>query len=166
LEVQSNRPLREGGVTTYEGGVRVPAIIRWPGRLKSNTVCREMLSSLDVLPMILAATGAPTPADRVLDGRDPAAALAGEAPSPHDALYWVWDQGKNERWRGMRQGTHKIVRQADKEPWQLYDLAHDIGESTDLAAAKPELLQTLIVKFDSWQKSIESDPTRSPSLRK
>jgi arylsulfatase A len=166
LEVQSNKPLRDGGVTTYEGGVRVPAIVRWPKRLKSNTVCREMLSSLDVLPMILAATGAPLPSDRVLDGRDPTATLSGEASSPHDVLYWSWDQGRSEQWRGLRQGTHKIVRKSDKEPWQLYDLSHDIGEANDLATAKPDLLQSLVGKFAAWEKSIESDPTRSVSLRK
>jgi arylsulfatase A len=166
LEVQTNRPLRDGGVTTYEGGVRVPAMVRWPGRLKANTVCREMLSSLDVLPTILAATGAATPTDRILDGNEMTATLAGEKPSPHEALHWVWDQGRNEQWRGMRQGQYKIVRKADKEAWQLFDLSQDIGESHDLAAAKPELLQSLVTEFSAWQKSIENDPTRSVSLRK
>jgi len=165
LEVQTNKPLRDGGVTTYEGGVRVPAIVRWPGRLKPNTLCAEMLSSLDVLPMILAASGAPLPTNQVLDGRDPTATLAGEKPSPHEALHWVWGQGRNEQWRGMRQGQYKIVRKADKEPWQLYDLSQDIGEEHNLASAKPGLLQSLVANFDDWQKSIESDPTRSLSLR-
>ena len=63
-EVQSNAPLRDGGVTLYEGGTRVPAIIRWPGRIPPGTVCRAMLSSLDVLPMVLAAAGQTPPADR------------------------------------------------------------------------------------------------------
>src|SRR6185503_2751256 len=73
LEVQSNKPLRDGGVTTYEGGVRVPAMFRWPGRLPVGAACREMLSSLDVLPLALAANGTKPPADWILDGRDPIA---------------------------------------------------------------------------------------------
>ena len=82
LEVQSNAPLHNGGVTTYEGGIRVPALVRWPGHIKPGTVCREMLSSLDVLPMIVTAAGGKLPADRRLDGRDPTPALAGKAASP------------------------------------------------------------------------------------
>jgi len=113
LEVQSNKPLRDGGVTTYEGGVRVPASVRWPGRLKPGAVCREMLSSLDVLPMVVAAAGGNLPTDRVFDGRDPTATLAGEAPSPHKQLHWVWNQGRKQQWRAMRDGHYKIVRRAD-----------------------------------------------------
>jgi arylsulfatase A-like enzyme len=165
LEVQSNRPLRDGGVTTYEGGVRVPAIARWPVRLKAGAVCREMLSSMDVLPMILAATGAAPPDNRILDGRDPTPTLAGERPSPHEALYWVWGQGPRQQWRGMRQGNYKLVRRADVEPWQLYDLSRDIGEEHDLAAAKPEMMRQLVNRFEAWQQSIANDGTRSLSTR-
>lgn len=165
LEVQSNRPLRDGGVTTYEGGVRVPAMVRWPEKLPAGTVCREMLSSLDVLPMILAAAGAAWPADRVLDGRDPTPTLVGEKPSPHEALHWVWDQGRREQWRGMRAGNHKLVRRADTEPWQLYDLSRDLGESDDLASRQPELVQSLTARFAAWERSIADDPGRSPSTR-
>jgi arylsulfatase A-like enzyme len=165
LEVQSNRPLRDGGVTTYEGGVRVPAIVRWPPRLTSGTVCREMLSSMDVLPMILTAAGGEMPIEQPLDGRDPTATLAGERPSPHETLHWVWGQGRREQWRGMRQGQYKLVRRTDAEPWQLYDLSVDLGEANDLAASKPELLASLVARFDAWQRSVESDGTRSQSTR-
>ncbi len=166
LEVQSNRPLRDGGVTTYEGGVRVPAIVRWPKRLRSGTVCREMLSSLDVLPTILTATGAAMPTDRVLDGCDQAATLAGEKPSPHKTLCWVWDQGRREQWRGIRHEQYKLVRQADDQPWQLYEFSRDVGESEDLASQRPDLVQSLVRRFDDWRRSVESDPTRSPSTKK
>ncbi|MDZ4288761.1 MAG: sulfatase-like hydrolase/transferase [Prosthecobacter sp.] len=119
LEAQSNKPLREGGITTHEGGIRTPAIVRWPGRLKAGSVCREMLSSLDVLPLAITAAGGEPPKDRVLDGKDPLKTLAGEAPSPHDALYWVWNQGRKEQWRSLREGDWKLTRRANTEPWQL-----------------------------------------------
>jgi len=165
LEVQTNLPLRNGGVTTYEGGIRVPAIVRWPARFKPGTVCREMLSSLDVLPMILAAAGGTLPTDRVIDGRDPTATLAGEKPSPHEALHWVWNQGRREQWRGLRLGNHKLVRKTDSEPWQLYDLSSDLGETKDLATENPDLLKSLVARFDTWYASIQFDPTRSHSAR-
>jgi arylsulfatase A len=166
LEVQTNLPLRDGGVTTYEGGIRVPAIVRWPARFKPGNVCREMLSSLDVLPMILAAAGGALPTDRVIDGRDPTVTLAGEKPSPHESLHWVWNQGRREQWRGMRYGNWKIVRKADAEPWQLYDLASDIGESKDLATEKSDLLKSLVARFETWQATVQSDTSRSESARK
>lgn len=157
LEVQSNQPLRDGGVTTYEGGVRVPAIVRWPGRFKAGSVCREMLSSLDVLPMAVAAAGGALPADRALDGRDPTATLAGESPSPHKALHWVWDQGRKQQWRAMREGRLKIVRRADNEPWQLYDVRADPGETRDLAAEQPGTVARLNGTFQQWLLSVKRD---------
>jgi arylsulfatase A-like enzyme len=166
LEVQLNKPLREGGVTTYDGGVRVPAIVRWPGRLKPGTVCREMLASLDVLPLMLAAAGGRPPGDRVLDGRDPVPALAGEAKSPHEALHWVWNQGKKQQWRGLREGKWKLVRRADNEPWELYDLGADIGETHNLAKAEPELVSSFSARFARWHESVKNDATRSLSVRK
>ncbi len=154
LEVQSNKPLRDGGVTTYEGGIRVSAIVRWPGRLKPGTICRAMLSSLDVLPLIVAAAGGELPTDRVIDGRDPIKTLAGEAPSPHAALHWVWKQGKKQQWQAMREGNYKLVRRADNEPWELYDLSVDVGESQDLAKQKPEMVTALAEKFQRWQTGL------------
>jgi arylsulfatase A-like enzyme len=150
-EVQSNGSLREGGVTTYEGGVRVPAIIRWPGRIQPGRVCREMVSSLDLLPLALAATGAELPQAPLLDGRDPTKTLAGEAPSPHEALYWVWNQGRRQQWRALRQDRYKLVRSADSEPWELYDLASDVGEQENLAHELPELVKELAAKFAKWR---------------
>ena len=166
LEAQSNHPLRAGGITTFEGGIRVPAIARWPGRLKSGIVCREMLSSLDVLPLALSISGGEGPKDRVLDGKDPLKALAGEAPTPHEALYWVWDQGRREQWRSIRQGDWKLIRRSGNEPWQLYNLANDLSESSDLATKRPEITMELVSKFEKWHESVLNDPSRSPSSRK
>src|SRR5688572_13814050 len=77
LEVASNAPFRSGGVTLWEGGLRVPAVFRWPGRLPAGTVCHEPVISTDILRMLLRAARLPLPADRVLDGRDVIETLAG-----------------------------------------------------------------------------------------
>ena len=78
LGVASNGPFRDGAPSVYEGGIRVPAIFRWPGQIQPGTECRELLSTLDVLPLCLAAAGVPLPTDRILDGRDDAGAGSGE----------------------------------------------------------------------------------------
>lgn len=165
LEVQSNAPLCGGGVTACEGGVRVPALFRWPGRLSAGAVNCVMLSSLDIVPLAVTVAGGTLPNDRVLDGCDPLPALQGTAASPHQALHWIWNQGRKEQWRGMREGDYKLVRSTDTGPWQLFDLSHDVGEQTDLAASRPEKLQELVQHFDQWCAGIAADPSRRPSLR-
>ncbi len=165
LEVQSNAPLRDGGVTACEGGVRVPAIFRWPTQLPAGTVNREMLSSLDFVPLAVSIAGGTLPADHPFDGHNPLPVLQGQAPSPHRALYWVWNQGRKQQWRGMREGHFKLLRAADSDPWQLFDLQQDVGEQHDLASARPQQVAAMAERFRLWQESVLTDPTRSPSLR-
>jgi arylsulfatase A-like enzyme len=102
----------------------------------------------------------------VFDGRDPLPALEEQARSPHRALYWKWNQGRKQQWRGMRAGKYKLLRSTDNAPWELYDLASDIGEQHDLAAREPNKVQELTADFEQWLAQIEADPTRSMSLRK
>jgi arylsulfatase A-like enzyme len=165
LEVQSNKPLRDGGVTTYEGGIRVPAIVRWPGRIEPGRVCGEMLSSLDLLPLMLGAAGGQLPPDELLDGLDPALALLGEAPSPHEALYWVWNQAKQQKWSAVRRGPYKLMRSADATPWELYDLRADIGETNNLAGTRPEVVNELAEKFAEWQTAASMKSTATGTVR-
>lgn len=146
LEVASNRPLRDGGVTVYEGGVRVPAIVRWLGRIRPGTVSHATLVSMDLFVMIAKAAGAELPQDRVLDGRDPTAALAGESPSPHECLFFRW-----EKRIAVRRGNWKLVRNGPDKPYELYDLATDLGEANDLAGERPELVEQLARRFNEWQ---------------
>lgn len=149
LEVASNGPLRDGGVTVYEGGLRIPCLVRWPGRIPAGGLCREPLISLDFFAMILNAAGAELPADRTIDGRDPTAALSGEAGSPHEALFFEF--------RGMgavRCGRYKLLRPAYGEPFALYDLREDIGETEDISGDHPELTARLRRAFDEWREMV------------
>ncbi len=145
LEVATNKPLRNGGNTLWEGGVRVPCLVRWPSRIEPGRVVREPLISLDLLPMILLAAGGSLPEDRILDGRDPTATLSGEAGSPHDALFW-----KYRTYSAVRSGRYKLIREADAKPFQLYDLARDVGEKEDLAARHPNIVTKLERQFEEW----------------
>ncbi len=152
---QSNAPFRGGAGSTYEGGIRVPAIFRWPGRITPGTTCREILSTLDVLPLVGAAAGAALPPGHRVDGRDPLPALTGTAPSPHAALHWVWKTGRFE-WHAMREGTFKLIRSSAQAPWELYDLAGDPGEARDLAGAQPERVTALAGRFARWHAEVRA----------
>lgn len=163
LEVASNLPLRDGGTTCYEGGTRVPALFRWPGRIKPGTVVREMLSHLDVLPLALEVSGAKPLPGRITDGRNPLPVLADGAKSPHARLAFAYANGT-----ALREGTLKIVRHDAKKPWELYDLAADLSERNDLAAARPADVARLEAAFKAWQADVKRDaspPAPRPASR-
>ena len=109
---------------------------------------------MDLVPMALHAAGLALPADRVLDGKDPTAALAGRAPSPHKYLYWRWGTIS----AAIRMGRYKLIRErySTNQDWQLFDLQTDIGESANLLAAKPELAEHLKAQFERWEKEASS----------
>jgi arylsulfatase A-like enzyme len=159
LEVASNAPLRDGGTTCYEGGVRVPAIFRWPGKIKPGTESPEMLSHLDVLPFCLAAAGLPLPKDRLLDGCDPLPTLTGKAKSPHKRLAFNYGAAA-----GLREGSLKLVRPNAKRPWELYDLDADPGESKNLASERPADVARLESAFQNWLADVKRDASE-PAAR-
>ncbi len=146
LGVASNLPFRGGGTEAYEGGVRVPCLVRWPGRLPAGAVCREPLSELDLLPTILRVAGVQLPRDRVLDGKDALPTFAEKAPSPHERLFFQFGDAA-----GLREGTLKLVRPDAVRPAELYDLAADPGETRDLAAERPETAARLAAALDRWR---------------
>ena len=138
LEVASNAPLRNGGITCFEGGIRVAAIARWPGQIKPRSVIDQPLWSPDLLVTAARLAGAKLPSDRRVDGKDMLPALIAQAESPHKSLYFVFRSQA-----ALRQGDWKIVRARPDEPWQLYNLSDDIGEQRNLADAQPETLTRL-----------------------
>ncbi len=140
-------PLRAGKGTTYEGGVRVPCIARWPGRIPAGTVCPEMAANFDIYPTLAKLAGATVPEDRIIDGRDIWPLLSGQpgAKSPHEALFYY----RGNALQAVRSGRWKLILehqpQGSKEttPLALYDLETDIGETRDLSAGYPKLVQRL-----------------------
>ena len=145
LEVASNAPFRSGRTSVYEGGVRTPCIIRWPGLLPANAVVREPLVNMDLFMLALRAAGIQSPADRIIDGRDPLPTLRDGAKSPHRNIYFRYRDIS-----GLRQGRWKLVRQSPAAPLELYDLQTDFRESRDLAADRPALAQRLWREFSDW----------------
>ncbi|MBN1912753.1 MAG: sulfatase-like hydrolase/transferase [Pirellulales bacterium] len=153
------RPLRGGKFTTWEGGVRVPCIMRWPGHIPPKTVCREVASVMDLLPTIARLADAPVPTDRVLDGKDLGPLMSGkkDARSPHEA-YFYYDRGQLE---GVRSGRWKLhLPRGRGDRWLLYDLKTDIGERTDVASKHPEVVAKLKNYLEQARADLGDSRTR------
>ena len=157
LECALNRPLKGGGTLLYEGGIRVPCIVRWPRRIPAATVCDEPLWSLDFLAMAVVAAGGALPRDRVLDGRDPTATLAGEAASPHKSLYFHYGSSS-----AVRHGRHKLYRRNGRSSWELFDLDSDIGETANLAAREPHVVKALGEQFERFLGDVRCSRPTAP----
>jgi len=130
--------------TLYEGGLRVPFIARWPGKIAPGRVSDYLGYFPDVMPTIAEVTGAKAPAD--LDGISflpelIGSSAAGREQQQHEYLYW-----EIPGWTAIRQGNWRAVKPPRTEKWELYDLAADPSESQDLAAANPELLAQLTAR--------------------
>ncbi|MBN2311043.1 MAG: sulfatase-like hydrolase/transferase [Candidatus Hydrogenedentes bacterium] len=150
-----NTPLRGRKGQVFEGGIRVPCIIRWPGVVPPGTVCTEFLSSLDLFPTLCAATGARPSPDIPLDGFDIAPVLAGREPSPRTEMFW-----KRRGDCAARVGNWKWVDSAKGSG--LFDLASDIGEEHDLSAERPEQLARVKARYDAWIDAMENAEPRGP----
>jgi len=176
----SNDPLNGGKRFHYEGGIRVPFIMRWPGHLPAGTVYREPVTSLDLYPTFAAASGAVEGVRTDHDGVDILPYLSGNAAgTPHERLFWR--TGPN---RAVRQGKWKLwqvdraspeapatspaaVPVAQKMPSSphgreilLFDLSTDVGESTNVAEAHPDVVKQLLQALDQWESEL-MDPAWS-----
>ncbi len=144
-----NTPLSGFKGDLLEGGIRVPFIVHWKGRLEAGKVYREPVIALDILPTLVAAAGGSVPAEVKLDGVNLLPFLTGERQgSPHEALFWR--QGRN---MAVRRGNDKLLIR-DGGPPQLFNLADDIGEQRDLAAEKPAKAQELSAALKKWNATL------------
>lgn len=123
--------------TLYEGGVRIPFVARWPGKIAPGSVTDFLGYFPDMLPTIAEVTGAIAPDD--IDGISLLPVMTGKPQPTHDYLYW-----EIGGWIAIRQGNWRAVKPAKREQWELYDLATDPSESKDLSATKPDVLTKLI----------------------
>lgn len=158
-------PLRDKKGAVYEGGIRVPGIIRWPGHTKAGQVSDEPVCGVDLLPTLCAATNIPVPADRKLDGASFLPILSGKRIQRTTPLYWQFNVAHSKPKVAMRMGDWKIlatltgpaikpygdIRPEDQQSihtveldqFELYNLREEIGEMTDRAASEPQRLQAM-----------------------
>ena len=152
-----NSPLRGSKGKTWEGGIRVPCLVRWPdGGVPAGVVTDEFLTSLELLPSFAAATGAELPDDLILDGYDWWPVLCKSEPSPRTEMFW---QRKNTI--GARVGNWKWVDMAEAGGG-LYDLASDIGEQHDLSKDRPDILQHVQQRYQAWVQRMDAAEPRGP----
>lgn len=154
----NNSPLRGFKQQDYEGGIRVPMFVCWPKRLAGGTTCDVPVMSIDILPTALAAAGV-RPSERIhLDGKNMLPALAGKTNKLHDTLYWS-SGGRDAKW-AVRHGDWKIVGQKGQR--ELFNIANDLSETTDLARKHPEKLAELQRLHDAWLDEMAPPVSGSP----
>ena len=139
-------PLRGIKRSLTDGGIRVPFLARWPGRIKAGQVFSQPVIALDLLPTALEAAGAPAPAG--LDGVSLLPLLTTGRGTPHDKLFWRFGPR-----RAIRKGNWKMVQDAGGQP-ELYDLASDLSEAKNLASAQPAKLAELLADYEAWNKQL------------
>jgi arylsulfatase A len=136
----------------YEGGHRVPGLVRWPGRIEPGTVSDLPVIGSDFLPTVLAAAGIEPPAGVTLDGVNLLPALAGGSVERPVPMSWRW--GGQVAWR---EGNWKVVADEKLERAELYDLATDRAETTDHAGREPERLAAMLERLRSYTAVVEAE---------
>lgn len=152
----TNGPLNGEKVSYFEGGIRVPYILHWPGRVPANKVYSKPVVSRDILPTFLAAAGIRS--DIPFDGVNLLPFLGGKG-TPHEALFW-----RSGEVRAVRKGKWKLV-EFGKEFTGLYDLEKDLGERDDVSASNPEVLRELREAWTKWSAQM-APPAWPPRFRK
>ncbi|MFL5581299.1 MAG: sulfatase [Gemmatimonadaceae bacterium] len=147
-----NDPLFHRKLSVWEGGIRVPAIVRWPRRVPAGRVTSQVGITMDLTASILAASGVALPADLRLDGIDLFPILEGRAPQVERTLFWRAHAARQQR--AVRSGDWKLVQ--DMNRWLLFDLRGDVGERTDLVAQHPEVARRLRALLDAWAREVDA----------
>jgi arylsulfatase A-like enzyme len=155
-----NAPFSHGKGTLGEGGLRVPCIARWPGKIPAGTVSAQPGITMDWTVTMLKLAGARTPPQHPLDGRDLLPVLCGRERPFRRTLFWrrVEPNGV-ETHRAVRDGNWKLVEARDGRA-RLYDLSRDLAEANDLAASQPARVARLRQRLDRWEAEV--GPPRRP----
>jgi arylsulfatase A len=154
-----NSPLREGKGFLYEGGIRVPWIIKWPGVTKAGTVSTVPVSSIDLYPTILEATGTSMPKGVKPDGISLVSLLKEEKAPKRDALYWHYPHYSNQGGRPggvIREGDWKLIEFYDDGRWELFDVRKDKGESRNVVEEQKAVATRLQRKLDQWRRDTKA----------
>lgn len=156
----NNAPLRSGKGSIFEGGVRVPLMVSWPGRIEPESLCDVPVMSIDFFPTLLKVAGLPVPPERILDGADLMPLLTGGGEWRRDAIFCHMPHRVgsvtgplSEAATWVRQGDWKLIRFYDNSPefpnaWELYNLRDDIGETHNLAPEMPDRVRAMDALID------------------
>lgn len=152
----ANYPLRGGKSNFFEGGIRVPCIIKWPEKVQKNIVVNNFLSSLEIFPTLLAASGIEKPDSLILDGFNILPLLTGKDTTlERNEMYW-----EAREKIAARVGNWKMVDNIDEKGF--YNLSEDISEKKDLTQQHPDEFEKIIQKFKNWQGEMAKAEPRGP----
>lgn len=149
--LSDNGPLRHRKSTLWEGGIRVPLILRWPGRLPAGATSPQVAITMDLTASLVAACGAVAPAGNRFDGIDILPILAGTAPLVDRQLFWRIVRPDRLQ-KATRSGQWKLL--VDGRQLLLFDLVNDAGEQRDLAARHPDVVRRLNGSLAQWEKEV------------
>jgi arylsulfatase A-like enzyme len=142
--------------TLWEGGLRVPAIVRWPGRIPARQVVDQVGVTMDLTATVLAAAGEDLSSGGALDGRDLMPVLTGEAPVEPRDLFWRTNYGGANQ-RAVRSGDWKLIVDGGGLHTMLFDVAADPGERREIIRDHPDVARELLAKLDAWTKEVDPD---------
>lgn len=168
----SATPLREGKGTSWEGGVRVPTIMQMPGTIPAGSVCDKLASTIDILPTVAQLVGAELP-ELAIDGKNIFPLMVSDSPSPHESIPYYYADGqlqaiRNERWKlvfphqyrsiagqkGRNDGNPVDYQNRKIEKPELYDLDHDVSESSNIIDSHPQQFEMLQQLADRWRSEL------------
>ena len=162
-----NAPLFHRKSTVWEGGIRVPAILRWPGRVPAGKTSSQVGIMMDLTATILAVTGSPVPPEARLEGINLLPLLQNGAQRTERTLFWRVT-GQARRQRAVRQGDWKLLLDAGNP--MLYNLANDVGERNDLANQRQDIVRKLFPLIGQWEADVDAEAkataTPAPSTRR
>ncbi|MEM7144858.1 MAG: sulfatase [Verrucomicrobiota bacterium] len=165
-EFTENLPLRRGKGSAYEGGVRVPWIVKWPGVTNAGSACSEPVMTIDLYPTLLDAAGKSVdPAD--VDGANLIPLLNNPSSTLDRDLFWHFPHyhaGGDSPYTAIRSDNWRLIEFHEDHSLELYDLENDIGESTNVAADNPETAAALHKKIKQWRRDVAAQmPTNNPA---
>ncbi len=160
----AQRPFRGGKAQLYEGGIRVPLVMRWPGVIAAGTTCDVPVITMDFLPTLTEVAGIPPAAGEVRDGLSLLPLMRGEGRLARDTLYWHYPHyhtaGSGGPAGAIREGTWKMIEYFETSltgtghETELFDLQHDPGETLNLAKTQPARVAELHAKLAAWQRAV------------
>jgi arylsulfatase A-like enzyme len=166
----SNAPLREGKGHVYEGGIRNPVVVRWPGVTRAGSVCDVPVSSVDFYPTMLEIAGVKDAPGHVPDGESIVPLLRGSGGLKRRAIFWHYPHYSNQGGSpggAVRSGDYKLIDMYEDRHVELYDLRRDPGEKNDLAQKMPEKAAELRALLHAWLKETKAAmPAPNPAYDK
>ncbi|MBD5780083.1 sulfatase [Pelagicoccus sp. NFK12] len=178
-----NDPLKGSKGSFYEGGIRVPLIMSWPGKIEPGSVCQTPVTGVDYMPTFAELAGAALPSSQPVDGVSLVPLMKGD-PIPERSIFWHYPLYLNSRlqvkpvfgtermyWRTtpcsvVRTGDWKLMQFFESDALELYNVREDIGEQNNLAAQYPERVERMLGTLQSWQRETNADipTTLNPSF--